>query len=397
MTHLYSYRFRLQPTKQQEILLAKHVGCVRWIYNHFLSKRIEEYKTTKKSLQRSDNEKELPALKTVNVWLKEVGNQSLQYAVECLQTAYKNFFRKVKQNFKGEKGFPKFKKKSDEQSFRVIQNFRIDDGCLFCPKFTEGIRLVQHREVAGKLRFATISKNKAGQYHISVTVEQEIQPLPETAEVIGYDLNVHGMVDSNGNVEVNPRPAKQYAKRLNLLHKRLSRAEKGKNGRKKARTKLAKLYLKIRNKREDFLHKLSRRIINDSQVVCVEDLCVESMLAKANPEARAESRKRERNRHRDIADCGFHSFVQKLCYKAVWYGRQVVKVGRWFPSSQLCSKCGWRNRDLKPTEREWVCWGCWEINQRDHNAARNILREGMSLSTSGTEGIAACPVVRPVQ
>jgi putative transposase len=140
---------------------------------------------------------------------------------------------------------------------------------------------------------------------------------------------------------------------------------------------------------------LSRRIINEKQVICVEDLSVESMLAKVAPEERDEPRWKERRRHRDIADCGFYSLVQKLCYKAVWYSRQVVKVSRWFPSSQLCHHCGWRNRELKPTEREWCCWNCWENNQRDYNSACNILDEGLRILTSGTEGIAACPDVRP--
>jgi putative transposase len=260
----------------------------------------------------------------------------------------------------------------------------------------EGIPVIQHRDVEGEIQFATISKNKAGQYHVSITVERETEPLPETAEVIAYDLNVHGMVDSNGNVEQNPRPARQYAKRLKLLHQEVSRSVKGTNGRRKACTKLAKLYLKVHNKREDFLHKLSKRIINENQVVCVEDLSVESMLAKVAPEERDEPRWKERRRHRDIADCGFYSFIQKLCYKAVWYSRQVVKVSRWFPSSQLCNKCGWRNKDLKPHDREWCCWNCWEMNQRDHNSACNILDEGIRIKNlAGTEGIAACSDVRP--
>jgi putative transposase len=387
----------LSPTPQQEVLLAKHFGCVRWVYNHFLDKRIEEYKTNKKSLKRSDNEKELPELKTTYTWLNEVGSQSLQYAVECLQNAYNHFFRRCKEKKKGKKGFPRFKKKYQQQSFRVKQNIYLIDGRLVMPKFLEGIPVIQHRDVEGEIQFATINKNKAGQYHVSITVEREIQPLPETAEVIAYDLNVRGMVDSNGNVENNPRPMKQYAKRLKLLHQAVSRAEKGKNGRRKACAKLAKLYLKVHNKREDFLHKLSRRIINENQVVCVEDLSVESMLAKVAPEERDEPRWKERRRHKDIADCGFYSFIQKLCYKAVWYGRQVVKVSRWFPSSQLCHHCGWRNKDLKPHEREWCCWNCWETNQRDHNSACNILDEGLRIRTSGTEGIAACSDVRPAK
>lgn len=395
MKHLYSYKLRLKPTAQQEVLLAKHFGCGRFVFNHFLDKRIEEYKTNNKSLKRSDNEKELPKLKQEFPWLKEVGSQSLQYAVECLQRAYDNFFRKVKQKVKSKKGFPRFKKRHAKQSFRVKQNIYIIDGKLVMPKFLEGISVIEHRKVEGEIQFATISKNKAGQYHASITTEREIQPLPETAEVVAYDLNVHGMVDSNGNVEVNPRPAKQYAARLKLLHQAVSRSKKGSNGRTKTKRKLAKLYLKVHNKREDHLHKLSKKIVDENQVICLEDLSVSDMLAKTKPDDRDEPRWKERQRHKDIADCGFYSLVQKLMYKAVWYGREVVKVSRWFPSSQLCNKCGWRNRELKPTDREWCCWNCWENNQRDHNSACNILDEGLRIRTLGTRGIAACPDVRP--
>ena len=398
MKHLYSYKFRLSPTPEQEVLIAKHFGCSRFVYNHFLDKRITEYKTNKKTLKRKDNEAELPALKQVYPWLKEVGSQSFQYVVECLQNAYDNFFRKVKQKVKGKKGFPRFKKKHNHQSFRIKQNIYLVDGRLVCPKFLEGIPVIQHREVEGEIQFATISKNKAGQYHVSITVERKITLLPETAEVVAYDLNVHGMVDSKGNVESNPRPAKERRQRLKLLHQRVTRRKDNKsNGLTKAKKALAKLYLKVHNKREDHLHKLSRRIVDENQVICVEDLDVASMLAKTKPDDRDEPRWKEKRRHRDIQDCGFYSFVQKLSYKAVWYGRKLVKVSRWFPSSQLCSHCGWRYRDLPKDCKEWCCWNCWKTNQRDYNSAKNVLAEGMRILTSGTEGIAACLGVRPAQ
>jgi putative transposase len=371
---------------------------VRWIYNHFLDKRIEEYKTNKKTLRRSDNEKELPEIKTTCIWLKEVGSQSLQYAVECLQNAYNNFFRRVKEKKKGKKGFPQFKRKHDKQSFRIKQNIYLVNGKLVFPKFLEGIPIIQHREVEGDIQFATISKNKAGQYHVSITVERDIQPLPVSNRSVGVDLNVTAMVDSNSVSHKNPRPAKEHRQRLKLLHQRVTRRKKNKsNGLTKAKKALAKLYLKAHNKREDFLHKLSRRIVDENQIICLEDLDVASMLAKTKPDDREEPRWKEKRRHRDIQDCGFYSFVQKLSYKAVWHGRQLVKVSRWFPSSQLCSHCGWRYKDLPKDCKEWCCWNCWETNQRDYNSAKNILVEGMRILTSGTEGIAVCLGVRPAQ
>jgi len=393
LNHLYSYKFRLYPTKQQEVLLNKHFGCGRFIYNYFLNKRIQEYKNNKKSLNYYDNAKELPNLKKEHLWLKEVGSQSLQASIECLQIAYDNFFHKVKN--KGKKGFPRFKRRYDKQSFKVKQNIKIKNNKFMCPKFQSGIDFVQDREFEGGIRFATISKNKVGQYFVSITVQKEIQPLKQSSEVISFDLNVKNIVDSNGNNIQNPRPIRQYEQRLQLLSKSVSRSEKGSNGRKKANRKLAKLHLKITNKREDFLHKLTHRIINENQVICVEDLSVESMLKKVNPDEREETRKQERSRHKDIADCGFRSFVDKLTYKAKWYGRELIKVCRYFPSSQLCNNCGHQNKELKPTDREWGCINCFEYNDRDKNAALNILDEGLRLRTVGTTGIAACPNVRP--
>lgn len=395
MKHLYSYKFRLKPTSTQEVLLNKHFGCVRWVYNHFLNERIEEYKTNKRSLKRSDNEKELPTLKQEYIWLKEVGSQALQYSVECLQNGYDNFFRKCKQKVKGKNGFPRYKKRHGKQSFKVKQNIHLVEGKLVFPKFLEGISVVQHREVEGNIQFATVSKNKAGQYYVSITVSREMPVLSPTDKMVGIDLNVKANVDSDGNAELNPRPAKQYQARLKLLHQRVSRKEKSGKNRSKAKKQLAKLYLKVTNKREDHLHKLSKRMIDENQVICVEDLSVESMLAKVSPDERKESRHKERKRHWDIQDCGWSSFLNKLKYKAEWYGREFIQVSRWFPSSQLCNHCHWQNKELKPTEREWTCWNCWEHNDRDLNSAKNILEEGLRTRTVGITGIAYCPDVRP--
>jgi putative transposase len=385
----------LYPTKQQEVLLNKHFGCGRFVYNHFLDKRIQEYKNSKKSINQRDNEKELPILKKEHPWLKEVGSQSLQYAVECLQTAYDNFFRKVKQKSKGKKGFPRFKRRHDKQSFRIKQNIKIKDNKMYFPKFLSGINFVQDREFSGEIKFATISKNKVGQYFVSITVQKEILPLKQSSEVIAFDLNVKNIVDSNGNKIENLRPNKQYEQRIKFLSKNASRCKKGSNGRIKANRKLAKLHLKITNKREDYLHKLTHRIINENQVICVEDLSVESMLKKVSSDKREETRRQELNRHKDIADCGFRSFVDKLTYKAKWYGRELIKVGRYFPSSQLCNNCKYQNKELKPTDREWGCINCFEYNDRDHNAALNVLEEGLKHKTVGTTELAACPDVRP--
>ncbi|MGH7745501.1 MAG: RNA-guided endonuclease TnpB family protein [Candidatus Dormibacteria bacterium] len=394
---LYSYKYRLVPTTEQEVLLAKHFGCVRWVYNEFLAERMREYKTNKRTLRKKDNETQLPVLKLTYAWLKEVGSQSLQYAVECLQDAYSGFFgcSKTGKKLKKKRGFPKFKKRHGKQSFRVKQNIKMIEDKLVFPKFLEGIKFIKHREAEGEIQFATVSKNKTGQYHVSITVEREMPQLPANNKVVGIDLNVVENVDSDGEKYTNPRPARQYAARLKLLHQRVARSKKGTNGRREANHKLAKVYLKVHNKREDFLHKLSRCIINENQVVCVEDLSVESMLEKVAPDQRDEPRWKERRRHRDIADCGWSSLLNKLEYKARYYGREFVQVSRWYPSSQLCNHCGWRYKDLPKDCKEWCCWNCWETNQRDENSAKNLRDEGLRLRTLGTRGIAACPDVRP--
>lgn len=396
MKHLYSYKFRLNPTPQQEVLLNKHFGCVRYLYNHFLTQRTTAYKESQETQNYYDNAVEIPKLKKELPWLKEVGSQSLQYAVKQLQNGYDNFFRKCKQKIKGKKGFPRYKSKHGKQSFKVMQNVRLVEGKLVIPKFLDGIAIVQHREVEGEIQFATVSKNKAGQYFVSITASREMLQLNPTDKMVGIDLNVKANVDSDGNAEFNPRPAKQYQARLKLLHQRVSRKAKGGKNRSKAKKELAKLYLKVTNKREDHLHKLSKRMIDENQVIVCEDLSVESMLVKASPDEREESRHKEKKRHRDIQDCGWSSFLNKLKYKAEWYGREFIQVSRWFPSSQLCNHCNYQNKELKPTDREWTCWNCWEHNDRDRNSAKNILEEGLRIRTVGTTGIAYCPDVRPV-
>lgn len=390
----YTYKYRLQPTPEQEVLFAKHFGCCRYVYNHFLNQRIEAYKNNKTSLKKNDQQKELPVLKIELDWLKEVGSQSLQYSVECLQIAYDNFFRRLKIRKKGQKpGFPVFKKRHGKQSFRVKQNIRIVNNKLIIPKFLEGIPIILHRKLEGTINFCTISKNKSGNYFVAITVTKEIEVLPESCELVGLDLNIKHIVDSNGNKYDNPRPEHVHCEKLRMLSEQVSRCDNGSKGKEKARRKLAKFKQYCHDVREDFLHKLSRRIINENQVVMVEDLSVESML-KTNED---ESKWKQHRLHCWLQDCGFYSFVNKLTYKASWYGRQLVKVSRWFPSSQLCNHCGWRYYDLLKDSKEWCCWNCWEYNDRDLNAAKNILDEGWRILTVGATGLADCPDVRPAQ
>lgn len=394
MKHLYSYKYRLDPTPKQEVLLNKHFGCVRYLYNHFLTQRTTAYKEQGETQNYYDNVVELPKLKKDLLWLKEVGSQALQYAVKQLQNGYDNFFRKCKQKVKGKKGFPRYKSKHGKQSFKVMQNVRLVEGKLVIPKFLDGIPIVQHRELEGEIKFATVSKNKAGQYFVSITIEKEIIHLPKSNKKTGFDLNVVKIVGSDGNKHNNPLPEHEYKKYLKFLAKEISRKKKGSKERKKAQVRYNKWKLYCKNKREDFLHKVSSKIINENQVIFLEDLDVKEMFANKK-DKRKEPRWKERKRHKQLQDCGFYSFVQKLMYKAGWYGREIVKVSRWFPSSQLCSECNYQNKELGE-EKTWTCWNCWTTHDRDENAAKNIYNEGNR--TLGTRGIADClPDVRPIK
>lgn len=394
---LYSYKYRLNPSKEQQVLLNKHFGCIRFLYNHFLEARIKAYEEQGETLNYYDNATSIPKLKQEHEWLKEVGSQALQYAAKALQSAYDNFFRKIKQKVKGKKGFPRFKSKHAKQSFKVLQNIQVIDGKLSIPKFKSGISIVFHRPLEGEIKFATISKNKAGQYFVSITTERTIPVLPKTKKTIGLDLNVKAIVDNKGTKYKNPLPKTNYRSKIKKLLKAKNRTEKGSNGRKKAWLKLNKLEQHITNIREDFQHKVSSKIINENQVIVLETLSVKEMLANADPEIRKMERWRERAYHRKLADACFSSFIQKLKYKALWYGRELVEVSKWFPSSQLCSACGWQNKDLTLDDREWTCWNCFTNHDRDENAAVNIHNEGLRQRTVGTTEIAVRPDVRPVK
>jgi putative transposase len=331
--------------------------------------------------------------------LSESGSQALQYAARALQNGYDNFFRKVKLKkagkHKGRCGFPRFKKKHGKQSFKVLQNIHIIDDKLLIPKFKEGIPIIFHRPLEGDIKFATVIKNKAGQYLVSITTSREIAPLPEVKGTIGLDLNVHEIVGSDGTKYKNPLPRTKYKNRLRFLTKAAKRTKEGSKGRKKAYLKLNQLERHIHNIREDFQHKVSRKIIDENQIICLESLSVAKMLKNEDPYVREIERWKEKEHHRKLSDACFSSFFQKIIYKALWYGRELRQVDRWFPSSQLCSVCGWQYTELKLEQRGWTCYNCFTMHDRDENAATNIHNEGIHPSWNG--GRAVCLGIRPAQ
>ena len=366
MAH-YTYKFRLYPNQDQTKRLNAHFGCVRWVYNHFLAQRQSAYLTNGESPNYYAQANELPALKKELPWLKETNSQVLQFSLKCLQTAYNNFFAKRAK-------FPRFHAKKRKQAFTVPQHVSVDDGKLYFPKFNEGVKVRLYRKIEGTIRHATVSKNCAGQFFVSILVEREIKPLRKSKKEVGIDLGITTLaMPSSGKPFENIRPYRSLERKLRVLNKDLHRKQKGSKNREKARLKLARLHNKITNIRSDHLHKISRQIIDENQVICLEDLNIKGML-------------RNRSLAKSISDVSLSELVRQLEYKAVWYGRTIIKIDRWFPSSKMCSACNYVMETLPLDIREWTCPKCGVKHNRDRNAAKNILNEGKR--TVGITGLA---------
>ncbi len=362
-----SYRYRLYPTKTQEELLSKHFGCVRFIYNWGLDYKTRFYKKTGKSIgymQISGKGGALSHIKKENEWLKEVNSQSLVSALGNLDKAYSNFFAH-------RASFPLFKKKSSKQSFQVPQHgwFDTKNNRLHIPKFKGGICCKIHRKMpTGRQGTITISRNPSGRYFASVLVEvddpiiQRQPPIKETTIGIDFGLKTF-LTTSNGEKIHSPEFLKNSLAKLQKLSKKHSKKQKGSRNSSKARVKLARLHEKISNQRLDFLHKLSSKLVSENQTICIEDLNMQGMSKLWG---------------RKINDLSYHTFTQMLLYKSVWQGKNLIKIGRFDPSSQICSRCGYQNHDLKITDRTWKCPKCNSELDRDINAAINIRDFGLN-------------------
>ena len=362
-----TYKFRLYPTEAQAELLAKHFGCARFVYNYFLNQRQEQYRLTGKSDNYVAQAKALTTLKKQEetAWLKEVNAQSLQSALRCLETSYTNFFKKRAK-------FPNFKSKHSKNSFTAPQFAYIAGDRLFIRKFKEGIKCRVHREIKGKIGKVTITKTPSGKYFASVHTEEEyITPFEKTNKSVGLDLGLKDfLTTSEGERFNNKRYTKKYERRLATAQRHLSRKKKGSRGYESQRLKVARLHEKISNTRADYLHKCSISLIRRYDIICVEDLNVKGLM---------------RNHHlaKSISDASWGTFVSMLSYKAEWNDKKVVKIDRFYPSSQICNVCGSVNKVTKKLSvREWECPSCHTHHDRDVNAAINILRVGLKQYTS---------------
>jgi len=360
-----AFQYRLYPTPEQEKILASCFGQARFVYNYFLRKRIDYYVANKgkekQSLNYHDTAKMLTELKQQpdTIWLKESNSQSLQQSLRHLDNAYNNFFNN---GFK----FPNFKKKNRKQSFSVPQNFNIDIKTkqLHIPKLSP-IKIVLCREIEGNMKSVTISKTPSGKYFASILceIEKNIKFKKKGGE-IGIDLGLKSFLVISDNEKVEaPKCLRKSENKLKQLQRCLSHKVKGSNRRNKARIKVARIHEKISNQRNDFLHKLSHRLVSENQTIFAEDLHVKGIMA---------------NHHvaKFVADSGWSEFVRQLNYKSEWNGVCFEQIDRFFPSSKRHFSCGWINEALTLKDREWTCQGCGQVVNRDHNAAQNILLFG---------------------
>ena len=356
-----SYKYRIYPNKLQREYFAKVFGCVRFFYNKSLSDMNELYKSKGifKNITPASYKEDYP-------FLKEVDSLALCNAQLNRNRAFKSFFKK-------QNAFPKYKSKRNDQSYTTnnqgVVKFSSNDRYISIPKCPR-IRIKKHRDFYGDIKSVTVSKTTDEKYYISLLVEEETDSINHTDNAIGLDLGIKDLiVDSNGNKYKNHKYLSKSLKKLAKEQRKLSHMEKGSCNRNKQRIKVARIYRYINSQRSDYLHKLSKKIIDENQIICIEDLKVKNMLQK-------------HKLARSIIDASWSRFVSMLIYKASWYGNTIIKVPANYASSQLCSLCGYQNKEVKNLKiRKWICPECGSIHDRDSNAAKNILSKGIEMLT----------------
>ena len=346
-----AFKYRIFPTEPQKELIAKHIGSSRFVYNLALETKNAAYIGYKHNYSAFDLVKQLPELKKELPWLKEVNSQSLQQSIQNMDIAFKKFFKGA--------GFPKFKKKSNGGSFSVPQNVIVENDLLIIPKFKEGIKMSLHRPTKGIIKSATISVTPTGKYFVSILCDTK-EDMPTKAPIkenttIGIDLGIKDFaITSDGEVFENPKYLRKAQSKLKYIQRKYSK-HKGK----RTKQKLALLHEKVANQRKDFLHKVSTQLIRENQTIALETLAVKNMV-------------KNHNLAQAISDASWSTFVSMLEYKADWYGKNILRIGQFAPSSKTCSNCGNINKELQLKDREWTCSCCSTVLNRDVNAAVNI-------------------------
>lgn len=371
-----AYKYKIKPTVKQQIQLSKTFGCTRFIYNWGLDIKTKAWTNEHKSVSYFELAHELTALKQTDeyAWLKEVPNESLQQSLRNLDNAYTQFF-------KAKKGFPNKKKKKrskDAAKFIAAVHFDFDKWKVKIPK-CGWVKLCHNKPfdlLTCKIGTLTVSRDKCGEYWCSIVVETAEQMKPKTkvseSMAVGIDLGIKDYaILSDGTKYGNPKFYERNQRRLKLLQQRFTRTKKGSNRHEVMRLKVARRYRKITNSRNDFLHKLSTDVVNRFDTICLENLNVDGML-------------KNHNLAKSIQSASWGEFVRQIKYKSEWFGKNVIFIGRFEPSSKTCSKCGHVNNDLKLSDREWVCPVCGEHHDRDINAAINI--KNMALNPQALVG-----------
>lgn len=352
-----AFKYRIYPTDEQKVLMEKHFGCVRLIYNLGLSAKQMAYSGNKKNVSRIKLQEQLIDLKNEFDWMKEVNSQSLQSSLKNLDTAFVMFFKKISR-------YPQFKSKRDKQSFQCPQFVTLEDNKLFLPKFKEPIEILLHRKFKGKIKTVTISKAPSGKYFASILVDTSTEvptkKLVTENTAVGIDLGIKTfVVISDGTSFEKPKHLHDSIYRLKYLQRQLSRKKKGSKRYEKFCRRIAKLHEKIANQRKDFLHKVSYAITKQYDTICMEDLKVRNMM-KNHKLAQA------------IGDCGWGYFKEFVKYKSEWNGKNFLQINPFAPSSKTCSVCGQLNKHLTLADREWICESCGTHHDRDKNASINI-------------------------
>jgi putative transposase len=370
MRYDMAYRFRFYPNETQREALAKTFGCVRYVYNWALAMRTDSYYEEGKSVSYADTSKALTALKRDegHLWLKEPSSVALQQSLRNLESAFQNFFD-------GRAGYPNFKRKHGKQTARFASNaFTLYGKALTVAKMPGTLSVRWSRDLPGdcKVTSVTVSRDPSGRYFVSLTCTEEKKPLPKTDTTVGVDLGLTDVVvTSDGFKSGNPKGLADDLYRLKRAQRRLSGKTKGSQNWKKQKRRVAKIHAEIADKRNDFLHKLSRKLVDENQVIALETLNVKGM-------------QQNRSLSRSISDTGWSTLVGQVEYKAEWAGRTVVKIDRWFPSTKRCSVCGHVGASKPLSVREWRCSECGTHHDRDVNAAKNMRR----CAIAGTVGLA---------